>query len=46
MQQARRVSDQTAYFHLGRLVEHGETGRVFDHPEDERLRDYVMGRIG
>ena len=46
MQQARRVSDQTAYFHLGRLVEHGETGRVFDCPEDERLRDYVMGRIG
>lgn len=46
MQQARRLSDRTAYFHLGRLVEHGETETVFGDPQDERTRDYVMGRIG
>jgi len=46
MQQARRVSDKTAYFHLGRLVEDGDTERVFEDPQDERTRDYVMGRIG
>jgi phosphate transport system ATP-binding protein len=46
MQQARRLSDKTAYFHLGQLVEHGDTIRVFDDPRDERTRDYVMGRIG
>ncbi|MBT3558297.1 MAG: phosphate ABC transporter ATP-binding protein [Rhodospirillales bacterium] len=46
MQQARRLSDKTAYFHLGQLVEHGDTERVFDDPQDERTRDYVSGRIG
>lgn len=46
MQQARRLSDKTAYFHLGQLVEHGDTGRVFEEPRDERTRDYVLGRIG
>jgi phosphate transport system ATP-binding protein len=46
MQQARRLSDKTAYFHMGRLVEHGDTERVFEDPQDERTRDYVMGRIG
>jgi len=46
MQQARRLSDKTAYFHLGQLVEHGDTERVFEEPQDERTRDYVLGRIG
>ncbi len=46
MQQARRVSDQTAFFHLGRLVEHGATGEVFENPRDDRTKDYVTGRIG
>lgn len=46
MQQAARVSQKTAYFHLGHLVEQGETERVFADPRDKRTRDYVMGRIG
>lgn len=46
MQQARRISDMTAYFHLGHLVEHGRTEHVFENPQDERTGDYVMGRIG
>ncbi|HAT34427.1 MAG TPA: phosphate ABC transporter ATP-binding protein [Rhodospirillaceae bacterium] len=46
MQQARRLSDKTAYFHLGNLVETGDTEQVFENPQDERTRDYVMGRIG
>ncbi len=46
MQQARRLSDKTGYFHLGQLVEQGDTDRVFEGPRDERTRDYVMGRIG
>ena len=46
MQQARRLSDKTAFFHLGRLVEHGETGQIFDSPVAELTRDYVTGRIG
>lgn len=46
MQQARRVSDKTAFFHLGRLVEHGTTSEVFENPQDDRTKDYVTGRIG
>jgi phosphate transport system ATP-binding protein len=46
MQQARRLSDKTAYFHLGSIVEHGETAEVFENPVDERTADYVRGRIG
>ena len=46
MQQARRVSDKTAYFLMGRLVEHGDTEQVFEDPQDDRTRDYVTGRIG
>jgi len=46
MQQAKRVSQKTAYFHLGRLVEEGATEEIFAGPRDERTRDYVMGRIG
>jgi len=46
MQQAVRVSQKTAYFHMGRLVEVGETERVFSTPIDPRTRDYVTGRIG
>ena len=46
MQQAARLSQKTAYFHLGRLVEEGDTETVFADPQDERTRDYVMGRIG
>lgn len=46
MQQAARLSNKTAYFHLGRLVEKGDTEAVFSDPQDERTRDYVSGRIG
>ncbi len=46
MQQAARVSQKTAFFHLGYLVEFGETGQIFTNPKDERTESYITGRIG
>lgn len=46
MQQAARVSQTTAYFHLGVLVEKGDTDKVFTSPDDERTQAYITGRIG
>ena len=46
MQQAARVSQKTAFFHLGNLVEYGETGTIFTNPEDPRTESYITGRIG
>ena len=46
MQQAARVSQKTAFFHLGHLVEFGETGKMFTQPEDPRTESYISGRIG
>ena len=46
MQQAVRVSDETALFLLGELVEFGETERLFSHPQDKRTEDYITGRFG
>ena len=46
MQQAARVSQRTAFFHLGQLVEYGETGEIFTHPKDPRTEAYISGRIG
>lgn len=46
MQQAARVSQKTAFFHLGDLVEFGETDKIFTTPEDKRTEDYITGRIG
>ncbi|NNK17138.1 MAG: phosphate ABC transporter ATP-binding protein, partial [Sulfitobacter sp.] len=46
MQQAARVSQKTAFFHLGHLVEFGETDKIFTAPEDERTESYITGRIG
>ncbi|MEM6578585.1 MAG: phosphate ABC transporter ATP-binding protein PstB [Pseudomonadota bacterium] len=46
MQQAARVSQKTAFFHLGNLVEFGETGQIFTNPTDERTESYITGRIG
>jgi phosphate transport system ATP-binding protein len=46
MQQAARVSQRTAFFHLGNLVEYGETGTVFTNPSDPRTEAYITGRIG
>ncbi len=46
MQQAARVSQRTAFFHLGYLVESGATETIFTNPEDERTQDYITGRFG
>ena len=46
MQQASRVSDRTAFMHLGNLVEVDETSRLFTNPKDRRTQDYITGRFG
>ncbi|WP_417769202.1 phosphate ABC transporter ATP-binding protein PstB [Stappia sp.] len=46
MQQAARVSQRTAFFHLGNLVEEGETKEIFTNPRDKRTQDYITGRFG
>ena len=46
MQQAARVSQNTAFFHLGNLVEYGATSDIFTSPKDERTQNYITGRIG
>jgi len=46
MQQAARISQKTAFFHLGDMVEHGDTTEIFTAPKEERTRDYITGRIG
>ncbi len=46
MAQAARVSQSTAFFHLGRLVEYGPTEEIFTNPKDTRTQDYITGRFG
>jgi phosphate transport system ATP-binding protein len=46
MQQAARVSQKTAFFHLGKLVEVDDTTKMFTNPTDVRTQDYVTGRFG
>ena len=46
MQQAARVSQKTAFFHLGNLVEYGDTEQIFTNPKDPRTESYITGRIG
>jgi phosphate transport system ATP-binding protein len=46
MQQAARVSQRTAFFHLGKMVEYGETSQIFTNPHEERTKDYITGRYG
>ncbi len=46
MQQAARVSDHTAFFYMGELVEFGATKQIFENPKDKRTEDYVTGRFG
>ncbi|MGF7154538.1 phosphate ABC transporter ATP-binding protein PstB [Novosphingobium gossypii] len=46
MQQAARVSQRTAFFHLGSLVEYGETDQIFTNPRETRTKDYITGRYG
>lgn len=46
MQQAARVSQKTAFFHLGDMIEHGDTDKIFTNPQDERTQGYITGRFG
>ena len=46
MQQAARVSQRTAFFHLGKIVEYGKTSDIFTNPREERTKDYITGRFG
>jgi phosphate transport system ATP-binding protein len=46
MQQAARVSQKTAFFHLGHLIEYGDTSEIFTNPRETRTKDYITGRYG
>ncbi|MEL0114647.1 MAG: phosphate ABC transporter ATP-binding protein, partial [Rickettsiales bacterium] len=46
MQQAARVSQRTAFFHLGSIVEVGDTEEIFTNPREQRTQDYITGRFG
>ena len=46
MQQAVRISDKTAFFLLGELIEYSDTEKMFSFPEDKRTEDYITGRFG
>ena len=46
MAQAARVSQNTGFFHLGQLIEHGSTDKIFKNPDDKKTQDYITGRFG
>ena len=46
MQQAVRISDKTAFFLLGEMIEYGDTEKLFSMPNDKRTEDYITGRFG
>jgi phosphate transport system ATP-binding protein len=46
MQQATRISDYTAFFLVGEMIEYGDTEQKFSHPVDKRTNDYITGRFG
>ena len=46
MSQASRISQRTAFFHLGKLIEHGDTAKIFTKPDKEQTNDYITGRFG
>jgi phosphate transport system ATP-binding protein len=46
MQQAGRVSDNTAFFYEGRLIEYGATEQIFTKPNEKQTEDYITGRFG
>ena len=46
MQQAVRISDNTAFFLLGNLIEYGNTEKMFEQPKEKRTEDYITGRFG
>jgi phosphate transport system ATP-binding protein len=46
MQQAARISDHTAFFHLGKIIEYGDTKQIFTNPKSKQTQDYITGRYG
>ncbi|MBN1368443.1 MAG: phosphate ABC transporter ATP-binding protein [Dehalococcoidales bacterium] len=46
MQEARRISDKVAFMYMGELIEFGETEKIFEEPEKQRTKDYIVGRFG
>ncbi len=46
MQQARRMSDNTAFFHMGKIIEAGSTEQIFEDPHHQQTRDYIAGKFG
>jgi len=46
MQQASRVSDKTAFFYMGRLIEFDDSVRIFTNPKEKKTEDYITGRFG
>ena len=46
MQQAARISDKTAFFLLGELIEMDDTNKIFNHPQNEKTEQYITGRFG
>ena len=46
MQQAARVSSNTAFFHLGKIIEYGNTKQIFTSPKNKKTEDYITGRFG
>jgi phosphate transport system ATP-binding protein len=46
MQQAARLSEKTAYFHLGKMIEYDDTSNIFTNPKHEMTEAYISGRIG
>ena len=46
MQQAERVSDYTAFFHMGHIVESGDTETIFNNPQHQQTQDYISGKFG
>jgi len=46
MQQASRISDRTAFFYLGQLIEFDDTAKIFRNPAEKRTEDYISGRFG
>ena len=46
MAQAARVSQNTGFFHLGHLIEHGSTDKIFKNPDNTKTQDYITGRVG
>ena len=46
MQQAARISDKTAFFLMGEVIEYGDTQKLFNKPKEKKTQDYILGRFG